>query len=551
MNTDEEVKPLPSLKISTQALYILYQLQESGYAAYLVGGAVRDLLAGGLGIYQRDSELGVEDYDFTTVARPEEIQGVFAESFYENNFGTVSVAPKHLQAQMAQAGLKIEGESAEEDAVNDDKNEHSATPGRIDVGNIEKLHDSLALPQYPPEEIAPANFEITTFRDGESYEMDARHPSSFTWGDHIEEDLTRRDFTINGLAIMIAQDYLKSIFCQKNTLLAAAQTVSPENYRVIDEFGGLTDLQTGLLRTIGDPRDRFQEDALRLMRAARLSCQLNLPIEDKTYAAIRENSALIQKISWERISGELMKILASDFPKEGLLILDETGLLEYILPELTATKRVAQSGHHLTDVWQHSFDSLANCPSRDPLVRLATLLHDIGKPETRGGHEHAYTFYNHEIIGARTAKQIGRRLRLGSAQLNRLFILVRFHMFHYQPENTDASIRRFMRKVGLENLNDILDVREADRLGSSARKTSWRLEEMKQRMIEQLHQPLEVRDLAIDGHDLMAEFNLQPGPILGEIGKYLLELVLDDANLNDKEKLLEKTREFLANRAAV
>jgi poly(A) polymerase/tRNA nucleotidyltransferase (CCA-adding enzyme) len=176
-------------------------------------------------------------------------------------------------------------------------------------------------------------------------------------------------------------------------------------------------------------------------------------------------------------------------------------------------------------------------------------LHDVGKPTTRGGHSGAYTFYNHEVVGARIAKQVGRRLRLGSDQINRLFILVRFHMFHYQPENTDASIRRFMRQVGLENLNDILDLREADRLGSNARQTSWRLEEMKQRMIEQLHQPLEVRDLAVDGHDLMSEFGLQPGPVLGEIGKYLLELVLDDANLNDRSKLLEKAGEFLDNRA--
>jgi putative nucleotidyltransferase with HDIG domain len=531
-----------AMRISTQALYILYKLKTAGYTSFLVGGAVRDLLAENMGIYQRETRLGVADYDLTTVARPEEIQAVFPESFYENTFGTVSVAPVHLTEQMSADGISLNSDFRR--STNIVRND------RININDIEKLHNSLELPKYPQAEKAPPNFEITTFRNGESYENDARHPSSFSWGETIEEDLARRDFTVNGLALDIKGEWLATIFTEQNQLPEVLEVPS-ENYTVIDKYNGLTDLENNLIRTIGEPTVRFGEDALRLMRAVRLSVQLNFAIEENTYRAIAENHTLISKISFERISGELMKMLASDFPKEAILILDDTGLLKYILPELEAMKAVAQSGHHLTDVWQHSLDALASCPSRDPLVRLATLLHDVGKPQTRAGRENAYTFYNHEIVGARAAKQIGRRLRLSSHDLNRLFILVRFHMFHYQPQNTDASIRRFMRNVGLENLNDILDVREADRLGSSARKTSWRLEEMKQRMIEQLHQPLAVRDLAINGYDLMQEFNLQPGKILGEINNYLLELVLDDAQLNEREKLLAKTREWLDNRAAV
>ena len=273
---------------------------------------------------------------------------------------------------------------------------------------------------------------------------------------------------------------------------------------------------------------------------------MNFAIEEETYQAIKSTASLLKTISAERIRDEFLKMLKSDFPREAVMLLDETGLLEQFLPELLAMKDVAQSGHHLTDVWIHSLDALAACPNRDPIVRLATLLHDVGKPATQKMKGGQYTFYNHQVVGAHLAKRIAQRLRLNKRDIDRVFILVRQHMFYYQPENTDASIRRFMRQVGLENLNDILDVREADRLGSNARKTSWRLEEMKQRMIEQLHQPLSTRDLAIDGNDLMKEFNLKPGPILGKILAHLLELVLEKSELNEPKILLKKTREFLA-----
>jgi putative nucleotidyltransferase with HDIG domain len=227
------------------------------------------------------------------------------------------------------------------------------------------------------------------------------------------------------------------------------------------------------------------------------------------------------------------------------MLLYETGLLHFFIPELLTMRDVAQSGHHLTDVWVHSLDALAACPSSDPIVRLATLLHDIGKPATQRMVAGKYTFYNHQIVGAHLAKKIAIRLRLSKNDVQRIFTLVRYHMFNYETNHTDASIRRFMRQVGLENLNDILSLREGDRLGSNARKTSWRLEEMKQRMIEQLNQPLQIRDLALGGEELMSEFNLKPSPLLGRLLNALLEEVLEDNTLNTKEKLLALSSELL------
>jgi len=215
------------------------------------------------------------------------------------------------------------------------------------------------------------------------------------------------------------------------------------------------------------------------------------------------------------------------------------------MPELLEGKGVEQGGHHTTDVWTHSLDALRETPAIDPIVRLATLLHDVAKPRTYALRDGDITFYNHEIIGSRMASKIAKRLRLSNKDTQRVFTLVRHHMFHYQPHNTDSAIRRFMRKVGLANVDDILDLREGDRLGSGAKRTSWRLEEMKQRMIEQLNQPMEIKDLKINGNDLMEEFDLKPGRILGEVLNHLFEYVMDDPKLNNKEDLLKLSKKYL------
>ncbi len=521
-----------TLHIPLPALYLLHQLQSHHFQAYIVGGAVRDLWL------QATQQLPSSrmDFDLTTNARPEQIQQLFPESFYENDFGTVGISYQHVIDQLIQAYPHLQPPAQE-------ISRPTETDKVIDPTQATKLHPSLlSAPssESPPSASALPNFEITTYRSQELY-SNFRQPDSLEWGDSLEEDLQRRDFTINALALNLTQDYLTEVLSQAQSVETIIPVTS-DHYQLVDQYQGLTDLEQGLVRTVGDPDTRFQEDALRLLRAVRFSVQLNMRIEDETYQSICRNAPLISQISWERMSTEFLKMMQSNYPAEGIEILDETGLLDIILPELQAGKGVIQGGHHTTDVWTHSLDALRECPSPDPIVRLATLLHDIAKPATYAEQKGTITFYNHEIVGARVAKKIAQRLRLSKHDIDRIFTLVRYHMFYYQPENTDASIRRFMRKVGLQNIDDILAVREADRLGSGARKTSWRLEEMKQRMIEQLHQPMAITDLAINGHDLMDQFGLKPGPLLGKILTQLFEMVLEDPDLNTREMLLEEAK---------
>lgn len=519
-----------TLWIPASVAFLLSTLQEAGFECYVVGGAVRDLL-----LHSQTAEGTAQppqktfDFDLTTNATPEQIQTLFPESFYENEFGTVGVALENITPI-----LGFEPPTAQPVAKN----------RIIDLARATKVHDSLVGDEGGAADEAPSQpvLEITTYRSKELYETGHRRPSTLTWGSSIQEDLTRRDFTCNALAFTISPQLCQKILKQKTWWTS----ISWGDITFIDEFNGLADLSNSLLKTVGSPTERFTEDALRLLRAVRFSVQLNFEIQHETYQALCAQSGLITHISWERIRDELFKILASRYPAEGIEILDDTGLLQHILPELLEGKGVKQGGHHTTDVWTHSIDALRYCPATDPLVRLATLLHDVAKPRTMAKSGDSVTFYNHELIGARVAKEIGKRLKLSKDQNDRLFTLVRQHMFYYQPHNTDASIRRFMRKVGLNNIDDILDLREGDRLGSGARKTSWRLEEMKQRMIDQLHQPMDARDLALNGHDLMTELQLKPGPILGEIITFLLECVLENPELNTKEELLKLAQRYLS-----
>lgn len=521
----QRVVDRPSLPISKESLFILKTLVNAGHEAYIVGGAVRDLL-----LAQAEGKLSQPiDYDFNTSATPDEVLKLFPEAFYENDFGTVMLPPGDLAKQFGFEIPQAEIEINKSDKI-------------FDLAKANKVHISLenAIDEDQNSKKINRNFEITTFRSDDSY-SDFRRPDKISWGKTLNEDLERRDFTINAMAIKVD----KSVFSGLDIKSDPTILMSPEQYQIIDLHGGFQDLQNRIIRTVGDPGHRFQEDALRILRAIRLAVQLDMKIEQNTYEAIKKYSALLKHISWERISAEFLKMIASPQPKTAIEMLDETGILHLILPELLDAKGVEQSGHHTTDVWTHSLDALEACPSDAPVVRLATLLHDIGKPQTQVYQNGQFTFYNHEVVGARIAKNIASRLRLSKKDQDRVFVLVRQHMFHYQPQNTDSSIRRFMRKVGLQNLDDILDLRESDRLGSGARRTSWRLEEMKERMIEQLNQPLEVRDLEIDGNDLMREFGLKPGPILGKILNHLFEIVLENSELNQREKLLEMAGDYL------
>ena len=525
-----------SLSLTKEILFVLHQLKKAGFEGFLVGGAVRDLLLG--------KNPYSFDFDFTTNATPEQIAQLFPESFYENQFGTVSLTAQALWQQMAV------DQQYQENIVAALKKLQSPTNNKIiDLAHAKKVHLSLnPKAAVETESIEPTlpNFEITTYRSDELYTQGSRKPLSLNWGSSLDEDLKRRDFTINAIAFTLPIAKIETLLAELNQQAKLIIQVSLDELELTADPDALKDLNAGLIKSVGDPLVRFKEDALRMLRAVRLAVQLDMTIDPNIIEAIKTSRQLLSEVSFERIRDEFLKMLKSNQPKQAIQLLDQTQLLAQIIPELETAKGVEQGGHHTTDVWLHSLDALAACPNPDSIVRLATLLHDIGKPITCKLINGQPTFYNHEIIGAHMAKKIGRRLKLSKNQIDKLFILVRYHMFHYQPQNTDASIRRFMRRVGLEFVDDILDLREGDRLGSGARKTSWRLEEMKQRLIEQLNQPLDVTDLAINGHDLMESLGLKPGPVLGQILSELLEKVLENPELNQKTTLLNLAREFVS-----
>lgn len=509
-----------TITVPIEPLFILHTLIQAQYDAYIVGGAVRDVL--GLNVT-------VTDYDLTTNATPEQIAELFPESFYENQFGTVSITQTDTRTQAGLPELQLQ-----EEVANVVINPSMAT----------KLHSSLSVkaPTLASKKTAQPVYEVTTYRSDGAY-TDHRRPETVTWGSTLEEDLQRRDFTINSMALKVSDQKLSAIFTDPSPPDSVELTKA--EYQVIDPHHGLQDLNWKVVRTVGVASQRFEEDALRMLRAVRFSVQLGFSIDPETLAAIKEHAQLLRHISGERIRDEFFKMLTSARPKQALELLDETNLLQEFLPELLKAKGVEQGGHHTTDVWTHLLDAVEACPSQDPVVKLATLLHDIDKPTTFAkSNSGDITFYNHEVLGARTAKRVAERLKLSRRNIGRVFILVRFHMFHYQPYYTDAAIRRFMRKVGLENLNDILDLREADRLGSGAKKTSWRLEELKERMIEQLNQPFDVTDLALNGTDLMTELQIPAGPTIGQLLQSLLEEVLENPELNTKERLLSRAQEL-------
>ena len=412
----------------------------------------------------RDIILGREiiDWDFTTNAPPEKILEIFPKGFYDNKFGTVGIS-----------------------------------------------HPSSSQP-----------YEITTFRKEIGY-TDRRHPDKVIWGKSLKEDLSRRDFTINAMAL---------------------QGKPP--FKIIDPFNGQKDLKEKLIRAVGDPNKRFSEDALRMMRAIRIATELSFTIEPKTFAAIKDNATLINQIAKERVRDELFKILKSDFPADGFTLLLSSGLLEQIMPELLKGYGIKQAKHHVYDVWTHSLFSLKNCPSKDPLVRLATLLHDVGKPIVAKGSGEKRTFYNHEVIGASITRNIAGRLRLSKKQIEKLVTLVRWHQFTCDERQTDSAIRRFIRNVGKENLKDMLDLRVGDRLGGGARETSWRLEKFKKRLVEVQKQPFSVTDLKVNGNDVMEILKIAPGPRIGKILETLFADVVENKTKNKRDYLLKHIKQL-------
>lgn len=359
-------------------------------------------------------------------------------------------------------------------------------------------------------------FETTPYRKESEYE-DNRHPDKIEWTDNIHEDLARRDFSINAMAT--------------------------DGKSIIDLYNGQKDLDNKIIRSVGNPDKRFLEDGLRLMRAVRIATQLQFIIEEKTKESILKNSILLKNISRERIRDELFKILESDFAAEGIMSLKETGLLRYVLPEVLSgfsIPQVSPKRHHIYDVGTHMVMSLKHCRSKDPVVRLATLLHDIGKIPTFHKHEDTQliTFYNHEIEGGKMILNIADDLRLSNEQKNKLFKLVRFHQFTVTEIQTDKAVRRFINNVGKDNLEEILLLREADRVGSGAKITSWRTELFKKRLEEVQKEPFKITDLKIDGNDIMKALEIKPGKIIGDLLGKLFNAVVDKKIKNNKKELL-------------
>ena len=430
--------------------------KKNGFEIYLVGGAVRDFLLG----------KNPKNFDFTTNATPEKIQSLFPNSFYNNTYGTVSIP--------------------------------------LEIEDLYSLQKTIV--------------EITPFRKEEDY-TDFRHPEKIEWAKTLEEDLARRDFTINAIAY--------------------------DGKKIIDPHYGQKDLKEKIIRCVGDPDKRFTEDVLRLLRAIRFASQLGFLIEEKTRKAIEKNSQLITKISWERIRDEFLKILKSDHPAEGVLFLRNTGLLKYILPELDVCFFIPQKSpkrHHIYDVGTHLVMSLKHCPSKDEITRFATLIHDIGKAKTFKKDEKTglITFYNHEVVGKKLAEKIAERFKLSSKQKEKLVSLVAYHQFTVSELQTDKAIRRFIRNVGKEYLLDMLDLRVADRLGSGAKATSWRLELFKKRLIKVQKEPFKITDLKVNGYDVMMILEIKPGPKVGEVLKYLFEKVVKKKLKNEREVLLKE-----------
>jgi len=411
------------------------------------------------------------DWDITTSAKPEEIQKIFPKNFYENRFLTVTIKTQSKDLKLKE-------------------------------------------------------IEITTFRSEAKY-TDKRHPDEIKFAKTLEEDLARRDFTVNAIAL-----------------------TEIKNYEIIDLFGGQEDLKNKIIRAVGNPDDRFSEDALRMMRAIRLAATLdgNWLIEEKTSEAIKKNAASLKLISQERIRDELVKIIMSDGAVRGIELLRESGLLKYIIPELLEGYSVGQNKHHIYDCYEHSVLSLKYAMEKkfNQEVRFASLFHDIGKPRAKRGEGLNSTFYNHEIIGARMTEQILNRLKFPRKEEKKIIKLVRYHLFYYNVgEVGESSVRRLVSKVGPEYMEELLQVRQADRIGSGVPKAEpYKLRHLKYTIDKVSQDPLSAKMLKANGEDVMKILKIDPGPKVGQVLDILLGRVLDDPKKNKKEFLKKETEEL-------
>lgn len=448
-------------KVPREIQEVTTTLRGGGFEAYLVGGCVRDLILGRV----------PKDWDITTNANPEKIQGLFPETFYTNDFGTVGV-------------------------VNESENE------------------TLKI------------VEVTPYRTESAY-GDKRRPDSITFGNSIEEDLARRDFTVNAIAYDESKGHL------------------------IDPYKGQKDIQERVLQTVGDPNERFDEDALRLMRAIRFVAELGFALDTNTAAAMQGKAANLAHISKERIRDELTRILKSDSPLMALALAARLGLLKYIAKDLVRGIGVEQNQAHSFDVFEHLLRTMQHAADKnwDFDIRLAGLFHDISKPETRrwSKEKKQWTFHGHDVVGARVTKKVLEELHFSRGTIEKVVKLIRWHMFFSDPEQiTLSAVRRMICNVGEENIWDLLNLRICDRVGTGRPKEQpFRFRKYKAMVEQALRDPISVAMLKTDGHHLMKKFHVEPGPRIGWTLHALLEEVLEDSKKNTPTHLDARTKELL------
>lgn len=453
------MKKADELPVPEVVLAVHSALKHAGYKAYLVGGCVRDMLL----------EREPKDWDITTSAKPEEIQKLFEDTFYENDYGTVGVVTTSDNPR-----LKV--------------------------------------------------IEVTPFRLEGKY-SDARRPDEVTFSDKLEDDLERRDFTVNAIAY------------------------DPATNELVDLHSGKEDIKRRLIATVGDAGKRFEEDALRMLRAVRIAAELDFVIDSAAAAGIVAQAPQLAKISRERVRDELSRILLSPMPMQALYIAQKFGILKYVIPELEEGIGCAQNQAHSFDVFEHLLRSLQHAADKGwPLeVRLAALLHDVGKPATRvwSDEKKDWTFHGHDVVSARMAKKILSDLKYPNDVIQKVVALVRWHMFFSDPDIvTLSAVRRVIARVGVESINELLNLRVCDRIGTGRPKAHpFRLRKYMSMVDEAMRDPISVSMLKIDGAKLI-ELGLKPGPAMGWILHALLEEVLDDPKKNTEEYLEKRTQEL-------
>ena len=453
--------------IPAEVSHVTKTLETAGFEAFLVGGCVRDLILGRT----------PKDWDVTANATPEEIIALFPKTFYENPYGTVGVVNEELE-----------------------KNENGEVDERLKV------------------------IEVTPYRLETSY-TDHRRPDAVTFSKKLVDDLQRRDFTINAIALNSAGE-------------------------ITDPYGGLKDILSQTLRTVGKAEERFDEDALRILRAIRLSTDLSFALEEKTATAIKTLAPTLKEISKERIRDEFCKILLTKEPAKGIEVAHKLGVLPFIVPELEEGLGIKQNQAHAFDVWTHLLKTLQHAADKEwPLhIRLAALFHDIGKPATRrfDKAKNDYTFYGHEVVGARMTEKIMQNLRFSNDLIDRVTKLVRWHMFFSDTEQiTLSAVRRLIVKVGKDNVWDLMNVRICDRIGTGRPKENpYRLRKYKSMIEEVMRDPISVGMLKIDGKGVIDTAQIPPGPKVGYILHALLEEVLEKPELNTAEYLKKRSIEL-------